>query len=58
MAKKWMQGMNLQKGALHKQLGIPAGSKIPLYKLRSASKKGGKLGRRARLALTFRKVNR
>ena len=31
MAKrKWMQDLKLKKGALHKQLGIPASKKIPV----------------------------
>lgn len=40
-------------GALHKQLGIPVGEKIPVKKLKAAEKKGGKLGQRARLAETL-----
>lgn len=43
------------KGALHAQLGIPKGEKIPKSVLSSAAKKTGKLGRRARLALTLSK---
>ena len=46
------------KGALHRQLHVPAGKKIPLKKLRAAAKRGGKLGKRARLALTLRKLRR
>jgi len=30
MVKKWMQRLRLKKGALHKQLGIPASQKIPI----------------------------
>lgn len=52
--KKWIQGMKMKKGALHKQMGVPAGQKIPLAKLQAAASKGGKLGKRARLALAFR----
>jgi len=43
------------KGALHRQLGIPIGQKIPLallYKYRHAS---GKLGKRVRFAINARK---
>lgn len=52
--KNWIQKAKIKKGALHKQLGIPEGQKIPVSKLDAAAKKGGKLGARARLALTFR----
>ncbi len=52
--KKWIQGMNLKKGALHKQMGVPAGKNIPVSKLKTAAAKGGVLGKRASLALTFR----
>lgn len=41
------------KGALHRQLGIPAGQKIPAGKLKAAAKKPGKEGQRARLAETL-----
>ncbi len=43
-------------GALHKQLGIPAGEKIPASTLKAAAEKGGKLGKRARLAMTLKKL--
>ena len=55
---KWIQKANIKKGALHKQLGIPMGQKIPLAKEQAAAKKGGKLGARARLALTFRSMKK
>jgi hypothetical protein len=56
MAKddRWMQKLNLKKGALRKSLKIKKGKKIPLAKLKAAAKKPGKLGQRARLALVFR----
>lgn len=57
-AKKWIQGAIKNKGALHKQLGIPAGEKIPAKVLDKAAKKGGKLGKRARLAKTLKKISR
>jgi len=56
MAKQWIQKANLKKGALHKALGIPEGKKIPWDRLVAAAKKKGKLGRMARLAMTFRKM--
>lgn len=51
---KWIQGMKMKKGALHKQMGVPEGKKIPTEKLKVAVAKGGTLGKRANLALTFR----
>lgn len=52
--KKWIQSAVKKPGALHKQLGVPQGEKIPEKKLESAEKKGGKLGQRARLAETLK----
>ena len=42
--EKWIQKAIKHKGALHKQLGVPAGEKIPAKKLEKAAEKGGKLG--------------
>ena len=59
MAKrKWIQSAIKKPGALRKQLGVKKGQKIPLSKLRKAAKAKGKLGRRARLALTLRKLRK
>lgn len=55
MPGKWIQKAIKKPGALHKQLGVPQGKKIPAKKLESASKAGGKLGQRARLAKTLKK---
>lgn len=52
--KKWVQKAIKKPGALHKEMGIPQGKKIPKAKLDAAAKKGGKLGKRARLAETLR----
>jgi len=56
--KKWIQkAINPdKKGALKKALHVPTGEKIPAGKLAAAAKKGGKLGQRARLAMTLRKL--
>lgn len=43
------------KGMLHAELGVPKGSKIPVSKLKTAAAKGGKLGKRAQLAMTARR---
>lgn len=57
MAKgKWIQGAIKHPGALHSQLGVPQGQKIPQSTLRAAAKKGGKLAKRANLALTLGKM--
>jgi len=45
-------------GALHEQLGVPKGEKIPAKKLAKAAKKPGKLGQRARLAETLKGMHK
>lgn len=55
--KKWIQGAIKHKGALSKQLGVPENKNIPAKKLNAAAKKGGKLGKRARLAKTLKKMH-
>ena len=58
MAKeKWIQKIGMKKGALHKDLGVPQGQKIPEKKLNDAAKQGGKVGQRARLAQTLKKMH-
>jgi hypothetical protein len=57
MTKKWIQKAIKHPGALHKQLGVPAGQKIPAKKLEKASHASGKLGQRARLAQTLGKMH-
>lgn len=54
--EKWIQKAIEKPGALHKQMDVPQGEKIPADKLKAASAKGGKLGKRARLAMTLRKL--
>lgn len=56
--KKWIQDAIKKPGALHKELGVPEGKKIPAKKLKAAAKKGGKLGQRARLAETLSKMKK
>jgi len=61
MAKKkknWIAGAIKKPGALRKSLGVKEGQKIPRAKLVAAAKKGGTLGRRARLAITLGKMRR
>ena len=58
MAKeKWIQKAIKHPEALHKELGVAKGKKIPAKKLAAAAKKGGKLGKRARLAETLKKMH-
>ncbi len=54
MAKNWIQKAIKKPGALHEELHVPKGKKIPAKKLKKAAKKGGKLGQRARLAETLK----
>jgi hypothetical protein len=56
MAEKWIQKAIKKPGALRAQLGAKAGQPIPAKKLASAAKKPGKLGQRARLAQTLKKM--
>ena len=55
---KWIQKAIKKPGALHKDLGVPEGKKIPAKKLAAAAKKGGKEGQRARLAQTLSKMRK
>lgn len=57
MAKKFIQEAIKHPGALHKELHVPMGKKIPAKKLKAAAKKAGKLGQRARFAETLKKMH-
>lgn len=52
----WIQGAIKHKGTLRKSLHAKEGKKIPVSQLKTAAKKKGKTGARARLALTLRKL--
>jgi hypothetical protein len=52
--KNWIAGAIKKPGALHKELGVKKGEKIPAKKLATASKKSGVEGKRARLAETLK----
>jgi hypothetical protein len=54
MAKNWIAGAIKKPGALHADLGVPQGKKIPAGKLKAAAKKSGKVGQRARLVETLK----
>ena len=55
--KNWIAGAIKKPGQLHKDLGVPQGKKIPEKKLEAAAAKGGKVGQRARLAETLKKMH-
>jgi hypothetical protein len=55
---RWIQSAIKKPGALRKSLGAKSGKPIPAAKLRAAAAKGGKLGQRARLAITLKKLGR
>lgn len=57
MAKKWIQKAIKKPGALRKSLKVKKGKKIPIAKLKKAAKAKGKLGKRARLAITLKKIS-
>jgi hypothetical protein len=54
--KKWIQKAIKKPGALREQLGVKKGEKIPAKALDKAAKAPGKLGQRARLAKTLKKM--
>lgn len=56
--RKWIQQAIKKPGALHRQMGVKKGRTILLKDLSAAAKKEGKLGQRARLALTLRKLRK
>ena len=55
MAKKWIQKTHMKKGALHRQLHVPEGEKIPASKMKAAreGKYGALAERRAHFAHTL-----
>jgi hypothetical protein len=58
MAEKWIQKAIKKPGALRKSLGVKEGKTIPAGMLAKAAKKPGKMGQRARLAQTLKKMNK
>jgi len=56
MAEKWIQNAIKKPGALRAELGVKAGKTIPAAKLAKAAKAPGKMGQRARLAETLKKM--
>ncbi len=56
MAEKWIQKAIKKPGALRSALGVKEGKNIPTGKLAKAAKAPGKMGQRARLAQTLKKM--
>lgn len=56
--KNWIRNAITHPGALHRDLGVPEGQKIPAATLAAAAKKKGVIGRRARLAETLKKLHK
>lgn len=56
---KWIQGINMKKGALHQQLNVPLGQKIPAAKVEAAAHSSNPtLKKRAILAKTLKKFKK
>jgi hypothetical protein len=59
MSEKWIQKAIKHKGALHKELGVPEGKKIPEKKLKKAEhSKNPKERKRAVLAETIKGMHK
>jgi len=58
MAEKWIQNAIKKPGALRSALGAKKDKPIPAKKLEKAAQKPGKLGQRARLAQTLKKLGK
>jgi hypothetical protein len=56
--RRWIRGAISHRGALHRALGIPMNRRIPTSTLEALARAPGKLGKRARLALTLRRFRR
>ena len=54
----WIQDAIKKPGALRKELGAKPGQNIAAGKLATAAKKSGKIGQRARLAQTLKKLGK
>lgn len=56
--KNWIKEAIKKPGALRKSLKVKAGKTIPVNVLDKAAKAPGKLGQRARLAKTLKKLGK
>lgn len=55
--RNFIAGAIKHPGALHRDLGVPQGKRIPAALLREAAKRPGVVGRRARFAETLKGLN-
>lgn len=58
IVKNWIQKAIKKPGSLRKTLKIKKGKKIAMATLKMASKKKGKEGKRARLAITLARLRK
>jgi hypothetical protein len=58
MAEKWIQKAIKKPGALRAAMGVKKGENIPAGKLKAAASAPGKIGQRARLAMTLKKMHK
>ena len=58
MAEKWIQKAIKKPGALRASMGVKKGETIPAAKLAKAAKAPGKMGQRARLGMTLKKLGK
>lgn len=59
MADHWMsEAFSHHKGALHRQLGVKKGQKIPMSKLMAAKRAGGLAAKRANLVMIAERSKR
>lgn len=56
--RRWIKSAIQNKGGLHRSLGVPQGQKIPKAKIEAAAKRGGKVGKQARLAKTLGRMKK
>jgi hypothetical protein len=56
--KNWISSAIKKPGALRASMGVKKGETIPSAKLAAAAKKPGKMGQRARLAQTLKKMGK
>jgi hypothetical protein len=55
--KNWIKGAIKHPGALHRELHVPIGQKIPASKLTMATHAGGIEGKRARFAKLLEQIH-
>ena len=59
MSKNWISGAIKHPGALHRELGVPQGEKIPAKKLAAAKHSDDpKIAKQANLAATLKKLHK